>query len=130
MRYWVKFLALMALMTLGLTTAASAHGGVDGDVSARPVMAGQVHADTDAEILGTSAQYFEASEVPVDRPCTGACCCLGISHCSPCGPSASALQGVGAGINYDPAGKRINVAYNSLAKTLDRKFGLERPPRV
>lgn len=129
MRAWLQFIAVVLLVALGFPAAASAHGGVADEVFVAPVIAGQSQAEDNAPNLA-APQYFEAREFPAGYHCTGACCCLGISHCAPCGPSTSALQSVGDGINYDPAVKRINVAYDSVAKALDRKFGLERPPRL
>jgi hypothetical protein len=129
LRTWLQSIAFVLLIALGFPAAASAHGGVADEVSAAPVITSQSHAENNTA-NAAAPQYFETSQFPTSHPCTGSCCCVGMSHCAPCGSSVSALQGADAGINYDPAARRIGFYYDTRAHALDRKFGLERPPRA
>jgi len=131
MRYLLKILPVIALMLLGLPAAASAHGGLDDDgVNAAPVTASYVNYDQAAGTSAGSETVIEASnsELPMKR-CTGSCCCQGMSHCSSSCGAPSALNAGGAVIAFDEMAASRLRPYDPSIASLDRKFGLERPPR-
>lgn len=131
MRYLLKILPVIALILLGLPAAASAHGGLDDDgVNAAPITASDVTYD---QAVGTSADtetVIEASnsELPMKR-CFGACCCQGMSHCSSSCGAPSVLNAGDAVIAFDAIAVSKLRPYDPSIASLDRKFGLERPPR-
>lgn len=113
---------------LGAPSVANAHGGrVDGDA-----VRVAVHSQDQSAPRGDLAvpEYFEiGGALPAERNCAGACCCQGMSHCSSqCGSPSAALHKI-LQLSANAPVRRIGLAYDPAVKALDRKFGLERPPR-
>jgi hypothetical protein len=131
MRYLLKILPVIALVFLGLPAAANAHGGFDDDgVRAAPITVSDVKFDHSAEASSDAKTIVEASnsELPQKR-CVGPCCTQGMSHCSSSCGAPSALNGRDAIIVFDDTFASKLRPHGSSIASLDRKFGLERPPR-
>ncbi|CEJ87968.1 exported hypothetical protein [Hyphomicrobium sp. GJ21] len=126
LRTWFQILALFALALFGVPAAASAHGGQDERATPQVQVA---TADTDQSIVTTDAQFENSSVLPSGH-CNGECCCDGPSHCAPCGPSSSAMSQDGQVLLHAPLVTRVGVPRDMSLRALDRKFGLERPPRA
>ena len=129
---WLKLLAMMTLVIVGLPAAASAHGGdFDSDgVTTSAYTAESRGTDAASETSLPAVLFFEASQSPSQtHDCTGSCCCQGMSHCSSSGGcSSSALNG-NALLAFDPRVARVATFDDRILKNLDPSFGLERPPR-
>ena len=135
---WLKLLALMTLVMLGLPAVASAHGGQfddEGLATTASVAAAETRdtgAASDLNAPVRACHFFEATQAPGQtRHCTGSCCCCqGMSHCgSSGGCSTSALAGLGTLPALDHEVTRIARFDDQVPKNLDPSFGLERPPR-
>jgi hypothetical protein len=125
LRTWLQFLAFLVVALFSVMAQASAHGGPDSDWPGHSQFSSE---DAD-QTKPSGPTYFENSTLPIGH-CKGLCCCDGPSHCAPCGPTSSALNEGGEAISHVPVATRIGFPWDTGSHTLDRKFGLERPPRV
>jgi hypothetical protein len=131
MRYLLKILPVIALMLLGLPAAANAHCDSDDDgVHAAPVTVSDLKFDQLAEASSDAVTIVETSnsELPLKR-CVGPCCSQGMSHCRSSCSAPLALNGRDAIIVFDDTFASKLRPHGSSIASLDRKFGLERPPR-
>lgn len=133
---WLKLLAMMTLMMLGLPAVANAHGGHFGGegvvTSASAAEADDAGAASDWNAPEHTGHFFEAAQAPGEtRHCTGSCCCCqGMSRCgSSGGCSWSALNGIGSLLIFGSDVTRVASFEDQVLKHLDPSFGLERPPR-
>lgn len=131
MRALLKMLAVIALTVVGWSSVASAHGGVShvGQRSSPSSAARSLHQATQTKLAAETV--IEASNVgaPISD-CNGPCCCQGMSHCSSSCGTPSALNSASvAAHDLTDAGAKVRAFLGGIA-SLDRKFGLERPPRV
>lgn len=129
LRHWFPIVVLLALLTLGAPSVANAHGGrIDGDTVTVAVHSQDQSTPKRHDLV--APEYFEiGGALPAERNCTGACCCQGMSHCSSqCGSPSAALHKIPQ-LSANVPVRWIGLAYDSSVKVLDRKFGLERPPR-
>ena len=137
---WLKLLAILTLMMLGLPAVASAHceHPSDGDstiavvASVPDAVVAQSAGEQSAGELSThtrSGYFFEASQPPSQKSCcTGSCCCQGMSHC---GSSGGSSMFIGSSPLVVPKLDATRIAHfeDQVLKHLDPAFGLERPPR-
>ena len=132
---WLKLLAILTLMMLGLPAVASAHceHPSDGDstIAVVATVPNAVVAQSAGELSTPtrSDYFFEASQTPSQKSCCiGSCCCQGMSHC---GSSGGSSMFIGSSPLAVPKLDTPRIAHfeDQVLKHLDPTFGLERPPR-
>lgn len=132
MRAFLKMLAVIALTVVGWSSVASAHGGMihDGQGSSSSFAARSFgHQAPRTTLAGETV--IEASNVEApSSDCAGSCCCQGLSHCSSsCGAPSALNDASVAAHDLTDIGVKVRAFLGRIA-SLDRKFGLERPPRA
>ena len=132
---WLKLLAILSLMMLGLPAVASAHCDHPGDGDSATAVVASVQNTVVAESAGElsapthSDHFYETSQLPTQKSCcTGSCCCQGMSHC---GSSGGSSMFIGSSPLAVPKLDTTRIAHFEVRvlKHLDPAFGLERPPR-
>ena len=132
---WLKLLAILTLMMLGLPAVASAHCDHPGGGDSATAVVATVQDTVVAESAGKSSapahsdHFYETSQLPIQKSCcTGSCCCQGMSHC---GSSGGSSMLIGSSPLVVPKLDATRIAHfeDQVLKHLDPAFGLERPPR-
>ena len=132
---WLKLLAILTLLMLGLPAVASAHCDHPGGGDSATAVVATVQDTVVTQSAGAfsapthSVHFYETSQLPTQKSCcTGSCCCHGMSHC---GSSGSSSMLIGSSPLVVPKLDATRIAHfeDQVLKQLDTASGLERHPR-